>query len=643
MRGFSLALWPLSLLVSISEASKSYNVTVGKGGQLKFDPETLTASVGDTITYQFFARVSYTRGHRLESNHAVAQSSFNEPCQPLAGGVFSGFTPNLSPDVASPTTFTITVNDTKPIWIYCPQTNGDHCQKGMVHSINAPSSGNTFEAYKSKAATAPTSKSPADGLPVGGLRLLSVEVGAEGKLTFTPNNITELQGTVVRYNFNPKNHSVVQSSFNDPCHPLDKGFTSGFIPTAVSPSGAHFDIVVPDTKPIWFYCAQTTGNHCQTGMVGSINAPAAGNTLEAFIELAKKAGPSTIPPQAPLGGILSVNGTIITSLDGNQLKPGQGLDKGTITDIPPPGGNMSSYVWNTAGGGQPDSYNWATGISDNATSFLQLLEFLDNILLTALIEGHAALSAGGKWANVYPKTIVDTIGTLSAQALVHRATATDSLQHYDKPLVGTCTYTIPADNVDQWLESTLHILLLETGVMIDVIALSAATDSWLVPALATQIGAKARMTAVVNMMQNHIAAAAPREAMVPSQLAWSYASQHWASNCQGQIANVGVNKAWPKLEVVSVNGLGSTTRTGSVTFKLEGDWTSSNPGGLWIAWIAAWGTLRFTPVAADGSANVPTELYGHVWAVLVNKGEGKVRDLVGITVAGPELVWVSQP
>jgi hypothetical protein len=449
---------------------------------------------------------------------------------------------------------------------------------------------------------------------------------------------------VIQFNFNPKNHSVVQSSFGDPCHPLANGASSGFIPTAVSPSGATFDLVVNNTDPIWFYCAQTTGNHCQSGMVGSINAPPTGEkTLAAFIDLAKKASTSTIPPNAPLGGILSVNGTVIKSLDGNVFKPDTGINQGTITDIPPPGSNMSSYVWNTAGGGQPDSYNWAPSISDNATSFLQLLEFLDNILLAALIDGHTKLSDGGKWAGVYPKTIVDTIGTLSAQALVHRATATDSLQHYGKAVPGTCTYTIPSDSVDVWLDSALTILLLEIGVLIDVMALSASTDAWLVPALATELGAKARMTAVVNLMQNHIAAAAPREVMLPSQLAWSYASQHWASSCQGQSASVGVDKAWPRLEVVSVNQLGSTSRTGSITVKLEADWSKNNAGGLWIAWIAAWGTLRFSSVAADGSANVPAELYGHVWAVLVNKGEGKVRDLVGMTVAGPELVWVSQP
>ncbi len=71
-----------------------------------------------------------------------------------------------------------------------------------------------------------------------------------------------------------QNHSVVQSNFADPCHPLQSGgFSSGFIPTTVSPSGALFSIVIPDTKPIWFYCAQPGGGgHCQKGMVGSINA-----------------------------------------------------------------------------------------------------------------------------------------------------------------------------------------------------------------------------------------------------------------------------------------------------------------------------------------------------------------------------------
>jgi hypothetical protein len=42
-------------------------------------------------------------------------------------------------------------------------------------------------------------------------------------------------------------------------------------------------------------------------MLGAINAPTAGNTLDAFIALAAKANTSTAPPEAGVGGILANN------------------------------------------------------------------------------------------------------------------------------------------------------------------------------------------------------------------------------------------------------------------------------------------------------------------------------------------------
>jgi plastocyanin len=467
-----------------------------------------------------------------------------------------------------------------------------------------------------------------------------VVVAPGGSLVFSPNNITELPGTVVQFGFNPKNHSVTQSNFADPCHPLDKGFNSGFIPTALSPSGVTFDIIVKDTKPVWFYCAQTTGDHCQKGMVGSINAPAEGNTLQAFIELAKKASTSTIGPGAPVNGVLSVNGTQVSSFDGD--KPGEdgNLDGGDITYVPPPGTNTSSEVWNMAGGGQPDSYNWAPTISDNATSFLQLVELLDNVLLTVLVAGLEKLDAdNGEWKHTYPESIVKIINAISAQALVHRATATDSLQHYGKPLSQTCNYTIPIDTVDDWLNTALAVLLLEIGVLIDVTTITAPTDPWLVPALVTEVGAKSRMTAVINLMQGHIAAAAPREAMLPAALGWSYATSHWLTNCQGSPPKGLPDQPHPVLEVVST--VKDNERTSKVTFKLGSDW--SKQGKLWVAWVGEWGTLRLTALGDDGSADVPAELYGHVWAVIVSGRPGKMNELSSMTVAGPALVWVDQP
>ncbi len=58
------ALPPLLALAS----AVHFDVNVGKGGQLKFDPDSLTAAVGDSVTYHFFSKVSgRPRGERESS------------------------------------------------------------------------------------------------------------------------------------------------------------------------------------------------------------------------------------------------------------------------------------------------------------------------------------------------------------------------------------------------------------------------------------------------------------------------------------------------------------------------------------------------------------------------------------------------
>ncbi|XXG94358.1 hypothetical protein Hte_000612 [Hypoxylon texense] len=308
----------LAALTGLANAAH-YDVTVGKGGQLKFEPETLTAQPGDTVTYRFFAK-----------NHAVAQSTFNNPCQIQENGIFSGFTPNTSPDVAAPTTFTITVNDTKPLWFYWPYM------------------GNTFDAYKAKAQQAATPSTPPVGtLPAGGERKLHIDVGFNGSLVFNPNNVNELVGTILEFGYNPANHSIVQSSFDKPCQPLDAGgFAAPFVPTKQTPSGATFEVAVTDDKPIWFYCAQTAKTHCQAGMVGAVNAPAQGEkTFDAFRALAAKAPPSTIPPNTPLVGTLKVNGTVVADVRGSVLNVTDlhtELVQGDDAVAPPPSATGSS-------------------------------------------------------------------------------------------------------------------------------------------------------------------------------------------------------------------------------------------------------------------------------------------------------------
>jgi len=117
-------------------------VQVGAGGQLAFSPTNVTAAVGDTISFQFQGK-----------NHSVTQSTFANPCEiqtTPAQGIDSGF--QLVPANATQLPqWSFTVNNASaPLWFFCAQTiPGNHCQAGMVFSVNAnPDSPKSFAAYQ---------------------------------------------------------------------------------------------------------------------------------------------------------------------------------------------------------------------------------------------------------------------------------------------------------------------------------------------------------------------------------------------------------------------------------------------------------------------------------------------------------------
>ncbi|GJJ06080.1 hypothetical protein Clacol_000269 [Clathrus columnatus] len=128
--------------------STSHLVTLGQGDAVSFTPNTLTAKVGDTITF-VVATVS-------ESAHGVVESTPEAPCTQRQGGFDSGL-------VIPGGNFSVLVNSTSPIYLFCPQFEPfDHCPDGMVMIINPASSSaiNSFQAAASTAseatATAPT-------------------------------------------------------------------------------------------------------------------------------------------------------------------------------------------------------------------------------------------------------------------------------------------------------------------------------------------------------------------------------------------------------------------------------------------------------------------------------------------------------
>ena len=132
-----------------SSTPQVHIVTVGKGAH-RFDPETLTASAGDIVTFEFFPL-----------NHSVVRAQYRYPCIPYEDvvvgqeGFFSGLIPvsDILDDVRSspslwmaasqmminrvlqPPKWNLTINDTRPIFFYC-SAPGSCIDYQMVGAIN---------------------------------------------------------------------------------------------------------------------------------------------------------------------------------------------------------------------------------------------------------------------------------------------------------------------------------------------------------------------------------------------------------------------------------------------------------------------------------------------------------------------------
>lgn len=152
-------------------------------------------------------------------------------------------------------------------------------------------------------------------------------------------------GDSVTFIFEYMNHTVTQSSFATPCQPLvngtQTGFNSGFQAVAqTATQNPAWTLEVTGPAPIWFYCAQTgTPSHCQSGMVGAINAAATGNkTFAAFQAAAMGAA----------GGASASGAGTPTGLVGS----GVGADaSGAISTAPAPSGTAGASASATGSSG----------------------------------------------------------------------------------------------------------------------------------------------------------------------------------------------------------------------------------------------------------------------------------------------------
>lgn len=135
MRFITSVTTALVAFISVASAAQ-FTVLVGKGATNTFDPPSITGvQNGDTLSFQFQSK-----------NHTATQSSFAKPCEPLAGGVDSGYQPVAAGATTFPEWTVRLDNTTAPLWFYCKQA--PHCSAaGMVFAVN-PTAEKTFQQFQ---------------------------------------------------------------------------------------------------------------------------------------------------------------------------------------------------------------------------------------------------------------------------------------------------------------------------------------------------------------------------------------------------------------------------------------------------------------------------------------------------------------
>ncbi|KAF3394361.1 hypothetical protein F1880_005504, partial [Penicillium rolfsii] len=139
---------------------------------------------------------------------------------------------------------------------------------------------------------------------------LSIDIGSEGfvhqvivgqddSLLFAPSRLNANIGDQITFSFRGLNHTLTQSSLENPCSPLPQ-FDTGF--GQFNPqqrNGISLTLTVNTLEPQWFFCKQSDPlPHCHAGMIFAINP---GEKMEQFKQNARSASLVTWPPRSSSG------------------------------------------------------------------------------------------------------------------------------------------------------------------------------------------------------------------------------------------------------------------------------------------------------------------------------------------------------
>ena len=162
-------------------------------------------------------------------------------------------------------------------------------------------------------------------------QLFDVQVGANQLLSFDPASVTAKVGDVVRFTFHAVNHTLTQSSLDEPCVPSN-AFDTGFTQFNAADSDTmmiYLTVNTPD--PQYFFCHQSLPiSHCELGMVFAINP---GGNFDTFLNNVFTVGPlSALVTSLPTQTVtFTSQGAIATSTLSGVAVPDSYLNMSTIS------------------------------------------------------------------------------------------------------------------------------------------------------------------------------------------------------------------------------------------------------------------------------------------------------------------------
>jgi plastocyanin len=263
-------------------ATQTHRVDVGNiEGRSQFVPNHVNADIGDVVEFNFLA-----------TNHSLTQSEFLTPCT-YNGGFDTGFNQPNGKNESGKFVIPFEVTTEKPQWFYCKQTSKifNHCNAGMVFGLNPGDKMDQFiQNARNQDLTVddtadvprPNSDSPTTTATAP---VATVTVGLENGsvLKFDPPYLPKvLVGQTVHFDFRAVNHTLTESSLENPCKKLpdpgaiDTNFQN--VNREDIPEFKPFDLTIDSDKPRFFYCRQANGTpngHCSKGMIFSVNTDAA--------------------------------------------------------------------------------------------------------------------------------------------------------------------------------------------------------------------------------------------------------------------------------------------------------------------------------------------------------------------------------